>query len=239
MPIVLPICHHLPPDSATFGEWRLSESWSCIELDGRDSGPSRHEQPMRPRRASPSMLSVSARACYDFGWYFDERAELLSTLMAVVNGCLHATAWVSHFPTAVERTLWRAACFGVGVCPVLVYAIVRGTDLECWGLQFLYRLATRDVMTVKDIVNETVAMWALVVRPSSGETSGGNENSVRGLPAAWPTWCRRLVGVGILFFLLIAMVSAMYFTVEAFVSLRSMPASAYRTVAWTNYLPHF
>ncbi|KAK4142528.1 uncharacterized protein C8A04DRAFT_29802 [Dichotomopilus funicola] len=243
MPIVLPICHHLPPDSDTFGQWRLSASQSCAELDGRDSGPSRHHQPMRPRRASPSLLSVITRAGYDFAWNFDQRAELLSALMAVINGCLHATAWVSHFPTTVERDLWRAACLGVTLGPVAIYVIVRETDLECRGLQFLHRLATRDVKslkTAKNLINEAVVeMWALIVRPSSVETSAGNRDSVRGMPAAWPTWCRHLVALALMICGAIYTASMWYFIVEAFISLRGIPASAYRTVDWTNYWPHF
>ncbi|KAH6612889.1 hypothetical protein B0J18DRAFT_494695 [Chaetomium sp. MPI-SDFR-AT-0129] len=239
MPIVLPICHHLPPDSDTLGEWRLSELQSCVDLDARDSGPLRHEQLMRARRASSSLLSVINRAYYDFAWYFDQRAELLTALMAVVNGCLHATAWTSHFPTTVERTLWRAACLSVGIGPMVICVIVWGRDLECRVLQFLYRLATRDVKTAKHFANEAVEVWALVARPSNVETSAGNGNSVRGLPAAWPTWFRHLVVLALLALGWIYTMSMMYFVVEAFISLRSIQASAYQTVDWTQYWPHF
>ena len=238
MPIVLPICHLLPPDSTEPGEWRLSESESCSELDFRDSGLSRREQLVRARRASASMFSVICRSGYDFVWHFSAKAELWATLLAVFNGCLHATAWLSHFPTPVERNLWRAACVGVGVAPAAICAIVWDRDLECRALQYLYRLATRDIMTLKDFGNESAAMWALAVAPSSSETDPGNEDDVRGLPVVWPIWSRHLVVVMVVFFAAIYATSMMYF-IEAFVAIRSIPGSAYRTVDWTNYLPHF
>ena len=191
MPIVLPICHLLPADNAEFdvNESRLSESQSCSKLDTRDSGPSRHEQPIRARRASASLFSVICRSSFDFGWHFNGRAEFGAALMAVVNGCLHATAWVSHFPTPVERNLWRATCIGVGVGPAALCAIFLGRDLECWVLQYVYRLATRDTMTMKELGDESIAICALVVEPPRGETSPGTKDRVRGLPAAWPIWC--------------------------------------------------
>lgn len=41
---------------------------------------------------------------------------LASVLVAILFGCLHCAAWNLHFPTPVERLLWRiAAMISVGV----------------------------------------------------------------------------------------------------------------------------
>lgn len=227
VPIALPICHLLPALE--------SGPYSDLDMDIRDSGPSRHQQTIRARRASSTMFSVLCRAGYDFAWQFNGRAELGSAVMAILNGGLHATAWLSHFPTPVERTLWRAACVGVALGPAALCAIVWERDLECRALQYLYRLATRDITTLNDFINETTAIWSLVV----GSENTGNNQDIRGLPASWPVWCRHLVVVVLVALVVMYAASIMYFVDEAFVSLRSIPASAYRTVAWTNYLPHF
>jgi hypothetical protein len=234
VPISLPIGHHLQGYDA---EWNPSGSG----LNIGDSYPRRYELLVRERRIAKTLFAVVTRAGYDFAWDFGYNAILWSTAMAAANGGLHATAWISHFPTEVERGLWRAACVGVAFSPLAICVLVGNKELECYVLQYIYNLATNDICSIPQFVKETAHIWHIIVQPT-GEDNFGYPRTMRpprGLPAAWPLWCRHLLVAGVVVFGALYATSIMFFLVEAFVSLRSVQASAYKTVEWADYLPHF
>ncbi|KAH8752265.1 hypothetical protein F5883DRAFT_576900, partial [Diaporthe sp. PMI_573] len=65
-----------------------------------------------------------------------------------------------------------------------------------------------------------------------------NEESI-GLPTWLPIWARCLqVGAGCLC-IFGYVISIAYLTVEAYVSVRSLPEGAYSSVEWLDFFPHF
>jgi hypothetical protein len=234
VPISLPIGHYLQD-----AEWNPS---SGSDSNVSDFYPRRHEQLVRERGITRTLPGVLFRASYDFAWDFGYKAELWSTAMAALNGGLHATAWVSHFPTQVERGLWRAACVGIGLTPLLICLLVWKKELECYVLQYLHRLATEDIRSTAQYGEESVGIWHVVVRSGGGgdnASGSGTKQPPRGLPATWPFWRRRLLAGGVIVLGVLYAMSIGFFMVEAFISLRSVEASAYKTVEWADYLPHF
>jgi hypothetical protein len=233
VPISLPISHRLQE-----AKWDLSGS----DFNVNDSYPLRHEQLVRNRGIARTLSGVVCRAGYDFAWDFGYKAEVWSTAMAALNGGLHATAWVSHFPTPAERGLWRAACVGVGLSPLLICLLVWKRELECFVLQYLHRLATEGIRSISQLTEESVRTWDIVVQPDGGGDNFSGPRTMqppRGLPATWPLWRRRLLAAGVIVLGVLYATSITFFLVEAFISLRSVEASAYKTVEWADYLPHF
>jgi hypothetical protein len=233
IPIPLPIGHRLRG-----AEWNPSGSGFNID----DTYPLRYELLVRERRIAKTVLAVVARAAYDFAWDFGYNAKLWSTAMAAANCLLHATAWNSHFPTEVERGLWRAACVGVALGPFSICVLVWKKELECYVMQYIYRCATKDIGSIPQLIEQIVIMWGIVVRSGEGQDNIRGPETMRppsGLPATWPVWCRHLLIVGIIVCAALYGTSIMFFLVEAFISLRSIQASAYKTVEWADYLPHF
>jgi hypothetical protein len=106
----------------------------------------------------------------------------LAVLGALYAGA-HAFAWNSHFPTPIERSLWR-----VSVC------IIAGGGIGVW----------------------------LVVIVSQLETN----------PAFFT--CYLLLWVVPILYVL----ARAFIIIEAFISVRSLPAGAYDTISWANFMPH-
>jgi hypothetical protein len=233
VPISLPISHRLQEAG-----WDLSGS----DSNDNDSYPRRYEQLVRKRGIARTLPGVVLRATYDFGWDFGHKAELWSTAMAALNGGLHATAWGSHFPTPVERGLWRAACVGVGLSPLLICLLVWKRDIECVALQYVHRLATTEgIRSISRFTEESVRMWRSVVQPDGGggDNLDGPMRPPKGLPTTWPLWRRHLLAAVVIVLGALYATSITFFLVEAFISLRSVEASAYKTVEWADYPPQF
>ncbi|KAK3348600.1 hypothetical protein B0T25DRAFT_457434 [Lasiosphaeria hispida] len=230
VPLSLPIADNLA--TATDQDWQLNPGTSSPDIDVL---PSRHAQLARRRKVCKTLASVLYRASYDFGWNLGHRAQLWSAGMGVANGALHATASLSHFPTPVERWLWRAACVGVAVSPVATDVLVRGKDLESYGLRYLRRLATKDTFSVSECLGEYFVAWSEAV----GSVPWGGPDGPRGFSAQVPRWARHAVIAAVASVTAVYTLSILFLTVEAFISMRSLPGGAYKTVVWANVLPHF
>ena len=141
----------------------------------------------------PPDLCVRARMIRHYDYSKDKTwldvSWLLIAVLPLVCGGAHTARWNSHFPTKIERNLWR-------VCAIIATCYV--------PIGFL-------LAAVQDCVKEVVAEEILVV-------SAGFMILV-GMPLFF---CARL-----------------FFTVESFLSLRSLPLGSFQTVSWGNYWPHF
>lgn len=114
-------------------------------------------------------------------------------------GGVHASAWNDHFPSSIEKWLWRTSSMYIGFCGGL-WIVLNWLTLKCKPL------------------NDFWEKWM-----------DGKKN-----------WFSN-IGLGIL---VVGCGGALCFArcfivVEAFLSIRSLPRSAYDTPDWTQVLPHF
>ncbi|KAK4161497.1 hypothetical protein QBC43DRAFT_323439 [Cladorrhinum sp. PSN259] len=157
-------------------------------------------------------------------WYdgIDEldKLEFSSSLVfiacAVVYGAIHAAAWNQHFHFNIERLLWKVSCIyipsaGIAVLP-LIYV---------W---YLMSRASHKTKLEKETGVDKLLLKLLSYL----------YDNLKGKPDLLFQLLRILIWPLMLAYLL----GRIYLVVEAFISLRSVPQSAYQTPDWTEYLPH-
>ena len=131
-------------------------------------------------------------------------------LPSFLYGALHLVAWKEHFPSTTEKWLWRSSSIYICSCTGLWLVV-------SYGLYYGTRAwgpGRRFYRKLKEDFNPW--WWQLLMNILGYLLSFG-----------WP------VAVGL--FLL-----ARYFiVVEAFISIRNLPAKAYDTPSWIQILPHF
>ena len=139
----------------------------------------------------------------------DREVGVLSVL-SLIYGAVHASSWNSHFPTVAEKIMWRiSVCFvGVGgtlsvlFLTLFVVAVVK-EHLQSyeWGVR-----TVRDVgcLNLKGLIGVAVAVLYVVIVSFL---------AIAGLGLA----------SGFVF-------GRVFLVVEAFISIRSLPAGAYDTV---------
>jgi hypothetical protein len=131
-----------------------------------------------------------------------------SILGLIYAGC-HATAWNSHFPSFTERYLWRGACI----------VIAAG------GPTLLVSIAIDNIAMV-------------TYNAADGYFSGALRKN--------DSFCSALligiyITVGLCFMMscvLLYTSARIFIIVEAFISIRSLPAGAYDNIDWIEMLPH-
>ena len=134
-------------------------------------------------------------------------------VLFVSYGAFHLSAWNAHFPTTVERWLWR----GAGLC------IVGGLPLPALGAILVAPFLP--IVQAKDSPNSILGkIWA--------------KTWARIFVAPLVLMPYLLLYA---FFLpmLISPVARLYFLIEAFISLRSPAPRTYDTVEWTRFWPHW
>jgi hypothetical protein len=189
------------------------------------------------------------RAAYDVLVYLplQYHVEFWGAGLSIINASLHSVVWTYHFPTTAERTLWRIAAIGIGVCPSVVYTMIGKTGFNRHFVRVWY------IMRFEDGSCLTILPKALSVMKDAClaniENRGlGDEDKVppekdQTPPPLWPEnvpyWLRVLLlglcNLGMLLYV----TCILYLTLEAFISLRSLPVGAYATVRWADWVPHF
>ena len=188
---------------------------------------------------------------------------LAEAALKIIVAGLHAQAWNFDFPTRVERLLWRLSCIGIAVTPMLLvpcvgmnsYHNALAKALWHWSmvgcnaaeyfpqaLVVLYEIAevnakpsttttTTTTTTVEEL--ETASTASATLEEGSGES----RDDWKDIP--------RLkiflhVCLLVLCVLLLAcfLISILFITVEGYISLRSLPDSAFMTPNWADYWPH-
>ena len=148
---------------------------------------------------------------------FLHRATLV--LINTVYGAGHMSAWNLHFPSQIEKWLWRvSAAFLVGSLGIWIVVAA------------LWYTKARIQKSVERIQCSTTAttmakLWETRTTDSSK------------LFAAWIV-VNNVAKVLFLVALASHGLSRAYLLIEAFISLRTMPAGAYQTVSWLQYWPH-
>lgn len=161
-----------------------------------------------------------------------DKFEISATILGLLSCGIHAAAWNFHFPTEIERLLWRIASIGIGSMPLLLCLTVYGLGGEVYCQWTFYDLHYRG----KPIHRALLQAWKRGVDGDRPE--GAPENKKFGSSKRLPPWASFLhYGVAAVFafgyFL-----SVLYLTIESFVSVRSLPKGAYSTVEWSDFFPH-
>ncbi|KAF8460163.1 hypothetical protein BDZ91DRAFT_664718 [Kalaharituber pfeilii] len=142
----------------------------------------------------------------------NKRNLVWMAVLTAVYGSLHLIPWNSHFPTALERDLWRASC-------CVIAAGVLGSWLV---IAVAYAVYAYPITIFYDVCR----YWFL---PSRGylERSG---------LIPWDYFSILMVQFVVLPTYTLARA---FVFIEGFASLRSLPQGACDTVPWTEFWPHF
>jgi len=158
-----------------------------------------------------------------------------AVLFPAIYGGVHLTPWNAHFPTYLERFLWRTSGILIATSTAFVWCIVMAIDSQPTHLVF------ETLTRVPSAVGAPFRAFKLVL-----ELGPGKFRSCKGLICYPPlaliallVWAVMALGVILLLCGWLLYPSArLYILVEAFASLRSLPQGAYDTVVWTDIWPH-
>lgn len=150
--------------------------------------------------------------------------EFLSAIFIAAFAATLMTAWDFHFPTSVERTLWRASSVFN-----LVFSVLGGGYVWLWEhiipkYQKSGNSRSREMLP-RQVRQATPRTLADRIRNISSPLDPELE-----LPLTFL--------IPVTFLCAIYCLCRMYIFVEDFAGLRSMPASAFETVEWSRYIPH-
>lgn len=161
-------------------------------------------------------------------------SEFAGMALSIINGALHATAWHSHFPTDIESLLWKISCLGMVVFPTVTYlATLSGDPVEAaihavWTLRF--DDSRVDAPTYKNFRFARYTAARYIKAKYVGQQALAETEA--------PEWIW-LFRVDVIFWMFyLYTVCILYFTVEAFVSIRSLPKGSYMLPQWSQLMPH-
>lgn len=148
-------------------------------------------------------------------WSIGSVESILQMLVHASYSGLHVAAWNYAFPTPVERFLWRLSSSTVVALTIAYY------------LSEIYQDGHRVARWQR---------WYLMVFPrnpfhvSRVSTIEKRRREMEFLPFWQAVF---LAPVGVLY-----LAGRTFMLVEVFLSLRSLPAAAFETVSWVDYIPH-
>ena len=123
----------------------------------------------------------------------------------------HLSAWNAHFPTTVERWMWRGAGLAFLAYPIMILPLVlMRTDVRAYKNAYA-RLAQRSR-------TKFAALFVVLLIPHI-------------LLMIW-------FFLGLLHWFIVMPIARVYFLVEAFASFRDPELRVYDTVQWTKFWPH-
>lgn len=200
--VVFKACHDMTV-SVTDSEHPDAEECACADT-------TKHVTPPTEKQDGPSLEAQGNKK---------PRAMLTTVnvegLAASLIGVLHAGAWNVHFPTPLERWLWRISSIGVALFPIV-------------GL-----------IGVRICLRGAFAEWTCNLRKLSRSKSSPREMISQGFEAALKLTkqSKLLVSVG-LGIVILNTCCFIFITVESYISLRDAPARSMIPLEWTVYWPH-
>ena len=168
---------------------------------------------------------------YSYEWQDLIPICVISCITGAYGG-LHALAWYSHFPTTTEQLLWRISSLLIAASGILATFsnAIAARNRPCRWCGLRLRL-TGQPLHARLLISLTETFFELLVEPSWFYLT----HSMKCLEDSRLKYARPVIS-----WMLVALfVSARVFIViEVYISLRSLPESAYRTPDWPNWIPH-
>ncbi|KAF7590242.1 hypothetical protein BBP40_003126 [Aspergillus hancockii] len=207
------------------------ESLMGHDMNNARARPFDRDQFFTTESAHGSPVHMFFRVAYDLYFYLDHRMQFAA---AGINSGLHAVFWTSHFPTPAERLLWRLSAVGMGVFPTISHIIILGNGLERFLLEWLYKTRSYpdSLLLLKSVVGIPRNIWQL------HWDSSALRKSQEGLSKLVPIWSRLILVDVVILCAFSYFASIGFLTVEAFISVRSLPIGAYSIPKWYNIFPH-
>lgn len=201
----------------------LGYEWQYFEIPAAEPDPSPESSTKllalmsntKNSRVSPAMKNFSSPVYTGGRYHPGHVANAIFCLCALVYGGVHARAWIDQFPSSFEQRLWRVAS---------VY-------LAAFGVTFMLLCL---LLRVKALIAERTAKRTRASLVPTVTSSSGLRH-VYQYVGRYDKW---LFGMGLTLGAMFCLCRA-YLVAEAFLSLRQLPADAYLTPTWSQYLPHF
>jgi uncharacterized membrane protein YsdA (DUF1294 family) len=155
----------------------------------------------------------------------DTLADMIGALAILLYSSIFLIAWNSHFPTATEKLLWRIASG-----TVLAYAVVGGfTELYFNKTMFRAKSAqerAQAILKQKRDPKGRIGRLATKLRNLDPSQDPELEIPIRALVPVSILCASYCMGRGLIL-------------TEDLIGLRSLPESAFQTVSWSKYVPHW
>lgn len=141
--------------------------------------------------------------------------SILLFIVSMTYCSLHFVAWNFEFPTRIEKILWRASAITIVVTAKIFWL--------CEAYQDGVRLGRWE-------------RWYKRIFPERADKTSQLESAMEEKEKLFiPVWeVIIMVPVTILYTL-----ARSYIVIEIFLSQRALPSSAFDTIDWSHYLPHF
>jgi hypothetical protein len=189
------------------------------------SPPFLRRQPNHCLRPRPASQLVTIRPS---NWAFMDgelRSMFVFLLAAVLYGGIHAKAWQGYFPTETERLLWKISAIYVALCGIFIFLAL---PLWRYGQEDLGM--KKIVSAIVHVVLDEIRGW--LKRQFHRMGVGSLYDTIERLV---------LAATGLVLIaapMLLYCFCRSFLVVEGFVGLRRLPAKAFETPDWPEYLPH-
>lgn len=155
---------------------------------------------------------------------------VLEFLLVMSSGVFHAVAWNSHFPSIVEKWLWRLSSIGICVTGFAVFVIGMSTKIDTYLLEILWERGQSD----SNLFRLIPIVFHEGHKVARRHAQSGKSKIFNPFSYFW-MWIILIVGVN---FVLLYWYCVCFITIESYLSMRSPLPKHFITPTWTNYLPH-
>jgi hypothetical protein len=157
-------------------------------------------------------------------------------LMHLVYAAIHFTGWNFHFPSRTELILWRFAVSGTAAVIVLIWSV----EIYVFrGVPYIsrFRNCLRKHTPLREGLRKRLSRATELPVWSKTNSMADRLRNIGNRDEMWKVPLRALVpyAVGGLFYGL----ARAYILLEAIVTLRALPESAFKSVDWSSVFPHF
>ncbi|KAI1778242.1 hypothetical protein F4818DRAFT_290998 [Hypoxylon cercidicola] len=225
---------------------------------GHDAAKPYSYTPLDFASSKPHMFQGIWRYCFRIpervGFYFhspkrpinkiwdDNFPELIpwaDAALAVVQfgfAAIHVAGWNFHYPTDVERIMWRTCTVFILCSMFMVWVILSSTyiglpRLRSW-LEARHNSASPILLCRLQARLRSTKSYQLMKRIASHKINNSpNKAPDEDIPLLTAVV---LIPLGVLY-----VVARMFIIIEDMINFRSLPPSVYASVDWTAFLPHF